>query len=184
MSLPRKSPSQTALTKQKQKDVEEFVLGNCLTLEWQLTSKTETARQFIRKVGKAKYGWTNAKYIAQTYIKPVFDEYAESDGYRVWAMFSTYEPLEPEAFDRWRIIRIQEQINEEKAANAFFKMAQGEGIEEELSYYKKALERFKEECGDIPVLLESWRLKTKYWPEEIRSNKDFLNWAVQDKIDF
>lgn len=160
ISLPRKIPNQNKLTKQKQEDIKNFVVNDYLSEEWKLASKCDAARQYNKKEGKQKYGWTNEKYIAQTYMKPVFNEYAENDGQLVWAWFSTYKPLDQLAYDKWVKIREEEKIGEKEAANGFYKIAQGENAEEELSAFQKALERFKKEYGDTPVLLDSWRLKT------------------------
>lgn len=157
MPLPRKN---TQTTKQKQEDVKNFVVNDYLTEEWQLASKCDAARKYNKKEGKKKYGWTNEKYIAQTYMKPVFSEYAENDGQLVWAWFETYTPLNQEAYDKWVKIREEEKIGEKEAAKGFYKIAQGEDAEKELSAFQKALERFKNEYGDTPVLLDSWRLKS------------------------
>ena len=64
-----------------------------------------------------------------------------------------------EVLAHWRRILDEEHINERDAANAFYKQEQGEDISKEKQYYKNAMERFRAEYGDIPVLVKSWRLK-------------------------
>lgn len=156
--LPRKKSS-NILTKEKHKNAKEFVITQHLTNEYQLTSKSRTAREWLDYEAYDKYGLTSDKYVAQVFIKPVFDKYAENDGKHIWIYYNTYLPLEETVLDDWKSIRTQHQINDEKAAYAFFKMAEGENIDKELNYYKKALQEFKQKYHDMPIYVESWRLR-------------------------
>lgn len=154
--LPRKNVN---TTKQKQEDVKTFVCTQHLTSEFQLTSKVRAAREYIEEEGYEKYGLTNDKYVASTYVKEVFDTYAEADGNHVWAWYSTYTAIPEHVLNDWSTIRREERIHDDAAASAFYKMAQGEDIGTEMSRYERALMRFREKYDDTPVYVESWRLK-------------------------
>lgn len=154
--LPRKNVN---TTKQKQEDVKTFVCTQHLTSEFQLTSKVRAAREYIEEEGYEKYGLTNDKYVASTYVKEVFDTYAEADGNHVWAWYSSYTAIPEHVLTDWAMIRREERIHDDAAASAFYKMAQGEDIGTEMSRYERALARFREKYGDTPVYVESWRLK-------------------------
>lgn len=154
--LPRKNVN---TTKQKKEDVKTFICTQHLTSEFQLTSKMRAAREYIEKEGYEKYGFINDKYVATTYVKEVFDTYAEADGSHVWAWFSTYTAIPEHVLADWSAIRREERIHDDAAASAFYKMAQGEDIGTEMSRYERALAHFREKYGDTPVYVESWRLK-------------------------
>lgn len=154
--LPRKNVD---TTKQKQEEIKTFVRTQHLTSEFQLTSKVRAAREYIEEEGYGKYGLTNDKYVASTYVKEVFDIYAEADGNYVWAWYSSYTAIPEHILADWSAIRREERIHDDAAASAFYKMAQGEDIGTEMSRYERALARFREKYGDTPVYVESWRLK-------------------------
>lgn len=154
--LPRKNVN---TTKQKHEEVKTFICTKHLTSQFQLTSKTHAAREYIKEEGYEKYGLTNCKYVASAYVKEVFDTYAESDGKYVQAWFSTYTVIPEDILSDWANIRREERIHDEAAASAFYKMAQGEDIGVEMSRYERALTRFREKYNDTPVYVESWRLK-------------------------
>ena len=50
-------------------------------------------------------------------------------------------------------------LDVEKAANAFYKHAEGEDVSQELNYYKRAKERFVDKYDDFPILVKKWKLK-------------------------
>jgi hypothetical protein len=52
------------------------------------------AREAIYSFGAERYGHENVQYITNTFVKPVFDEYGESNGIRRWVWYETYEPLD------------------------------------------------------------------------------------------
>lgn len=155
--LPRKIRD---LTPQKIKDYTEFTIAS-LGTEFKPNSKSKIAREAIDSFGYEKYSHTSMRAVTERYIKEPFNKYGETDNKLVWVAYSTYEPLNQEAIDRWRALLSEENINEEKAACAFYRQAQGEDVSEEVSYYKKALARFKNEFNEIPVLVKSWKLKTQ-----------------------
>ena len=61
--------------------------------------------------------------------------------------YSSYEPLDAAALEKWRQIMAEESISEQEAANAFYRQEQGEDISKERGYFAKARERLKEEFG-------------------------------------
>lgn len=69
--------------------------------------------------------------------------------------------MDEEMVEHWRQILREESIGEDEAANAFYKQEQGQDISEEKGYYKKAVDRFKEEYGDIPVLVREWKVRDR-----------------------
>lgn len=81
------------------------------------------AREYIEEEGYEKYGLTNDKYVASTYVKEVFDTYAEADGNHVWAWYSTYTAIPEYVLADWSAIRREERIHDDAAASAFYKMA-------------------------------------------------------------
>lgn len=156
--LPRKNLNQS---QQKHQDVQDFILTEYLSTEWRYASKADAARNYIIKEGYDKYHWTNNQYVATTYVKPVFDAHAESDGNRVWAWYSSYTPLPEKILEDWRKIREKEQIDDKKAANAFYKLSQGEDIQQELTAFQRAILNFQDKYNDTPVLIEQWKLRER-----------------------
>jgi hypothetical protein len=154
--LPRKTYS-IKYRQEKVKDYADYV-KSVLTPEYQYTTKRKMAREAIYEFGEEKYGHTNQDAVARRYVGPAMDEYGENDNQHYWVWYSTYEPLTEEELEHWRTILRQEHISEREASNAFYKQAQGQDISKELGYYKKAMERIKEEMHDIPILSAKWRL--------------------------
>lgn len=153
--LPRKQEQSKILKQQKYADFTIASLG----VNFAPNSKTKTARDAISAFGKKEFHHTNFKYVARTYISPVFNAYGESDGKKKWVYYSDYSIIEEDVLDDWCQIRHKCNIDSQEAANAFYKMAQGEDVSEEINAYKKAMQMFSDKYGDIPVLVESWRLK-------------------------
>lgn len=122
-------------------------------------SINKVSRDAIKSFGKQKYGHTSQEAVSRRFVSGPFKEYGETDNIYVWVWYSTYQPLGDIALDKWRIILREENIAEEQAANAFYRQAQGEDISEEIGYFKKALERFSDLYGDIPVRVKSWKLR-------------------------
>ena len=153
--LPRKGME---LMKQKQSDYETFAIAS-LSTEFKPNSKAKTSRDAIDAFGYEKYGHTNTRAVAARYVGPVFDKYGETNGIKHWVWYSTYEPLNQEAVERWRQIMFEEHISEAEAANAFYRQEQGEDISKEQGYFKRARQRLKEEYGQIAILVSDWRVK-------------------------
>lgn len=158
--LPRKVPSQENLTKEKEKDYTEFTIA-ALGTEFKPNSRAKIARDAIDEFGLEKYGHSSTRSVVARYVKKPFDTYGETNDKSIWVYFSTYTPIESDILEKWRSILAEEHISEEEAANAFYRQEQGQDISKEKSYYKKAMERFKEEYKDIPVLVKEWKLKRK-----------------------
>ena len=156
--LPRKSPKQDELNKQKKVDYEKFTIA-ALGTEFKPNSKMRVARQAIDSFGYEKYSHTNAEAVAKRYVKEPFEKYGETDNQQVWVFYSTYEKVPADILEEWRQILREEHIGEQEAANAFYKQEQGQDISKEKSYYKKAQERFADKYNDIPILVKSWKVR-------------------------
>lgn len=156
--MPRKAPKQDTLNAEKIKDYELFTIA-ALGPEYKPNSKTKVARDAIHNFGGRKYHHTNAEAVARRYVKKPFESYGETDNKWCWVWYSSYEELESSVLTEWRNILSQEQIAEEEAANAFYKMAEGENIELELNRYLRAKERILDIYGDFPVRVKKWKLK-------------------------
>lgn len=50
-------------------------------------------------------------------------------------------------------------------------MAEGESVKKELTYYQRALKEFKRKYHDIPVCVESWRLRQLDLTKEERAKR-------------
>lgn len=156
--LPRKLPKQEELTKAKMEDYKNFTI-KALGKDFKPNSRAKVAREAISAFGYEKYSHTNHKGVAERYIKEPFNKYGESDGKKVWVFCSNYIPLPPGIVEKWRDILREEKIGETEAANAFYRQEQGEDVSQEKQFYKNAMLRFQDTYGDIPVLVESWKLK-------------------------
>lgn len=155
--LPRKSEF---TKKQKQEDYKEYVLSS-LNDDWKLTSKAKEARDAISSFGEEKYKHNSPEAVARRYVGPVMNEYGENDNNYVWVRYDTYERLSQEVLDDWREILREHHIDEQDAANAFYRQAQGEDISAEIGYFALARDVFMEKYGTLPVRVSSWRLKRK-----------------------
>lgn len=147
-----------ATKKEKLARYERFTIA-ALGTEYKPNSKTRIARDAIDAFGSQEYKHKSARSVAKTYVKPAIDEHGECNNQYRWCLYSTYEPMDEKTVERWRTIMEEEKISEREAANAFYRQAEGEDISKEISFYKKAKDRFMEEFGDIPVRLADWRLK-------------------------
>lgn len=156
--LPRKSPKQDELNKQKKEDYEKFTIA-ALGTEFKPNSKMRVARQAIDSFGYEKYSHTNPEWVSRKYVKEPFEKYGETDNQQVWVFYSTYKKVSADILEDWRQILREEHIGEEEAANAFYKQEQGQDISKEKSYYKKAQERFSSRYNDIPILVKSWKVR-------------------------
>lgn len=153
--LPRKN---IFTAEQKIEDYKEFTIA-ALGVEFKPNSKAKTSREAINAFGREKYGHDNAEGVSRRFVGPLFDEYGECNNVRRWVWYSTYEPLDDMALERWRRIMEEEHISEREAANAFYRHAEGEDISKEKGYFKAARDRFVTEFGDYAILVSDWRLK-------------------------
>ena len=143
----------------KIKDYEEFTIA-ALGSEYKFNSKTKVAKDAIDKFGYQKYKHKSSPAVVKSYVGPAMNKYGEKSSTSYWVWSDTYEPPDTDSLDRWKEILKEEKISEKEAANAFYKQASGEDIDEELNYYKKALERFKLEYGRILIRVSKWRLRS------------------------
>lgn len=153
--LPRKSQME-----QKKKDYESYTIA-ALGAEFKPNSKSRIAREAIADFGMEKYKHSSQESVIKRYIKEPFDKYGVSDGNKYWCYYDTYEIIEDDRLEAWRKILSEEHIGEREAANAFYKEQQGEDISKERGYYKRALDRFKETYGSIPILVSKWKNSNK-----------------------
>lgn len=156
--LPRKAPKQDELNRLKKEKYTTYTIAS-LGTEFKPNSKAKVARDAIGDFGYKEFGHTNFRAVTERYVKKPFEEYGITNDINVWVYYSTYTPIEQETLEEWRKILKEEHISEEEAANAFYRQEQGQDVSKEKGYYKKALERFKEEHGDIPILVKEWKLK-------------------------
>lgn len=159
--LPKKSYDMTLRLKEqeaKKAKYRDFTI-DALGIEFKPNSKSKIARDAMRSFGRKEYGHINQKMVVERYVKEPFDANAETNGNNVWVYYSNYQAMDEETVEYWRQILREESIGEDEAANAFYKQEQGQDISEEKGYYKKAVERFKEEYGDIPVLVREWKVR-------------------------
>ena len=155
--LPRKINSRE-LSEKKIEDYKNFTIA-ALGTEFKPNSKAKTSREAIAAFGQEKYGHNNVEGVSRRYVGPMFDTYGESNNVRRWVWYSTYEPLDTETLERWRLIMEEEHISEREAANAFYRHAEGEDISKEKEYFKRARDRFVAEFGDFTILVADWRLR-------------------------
>ena len=156
--LPRKVPSQEALTAEKKEKYTAFTIA-ALGTEFKPNSQSKVARDAIVDFGYELYHHTNSEAVVKRFVKEPFKAYGESDNKKVWVWYSTYKKIDSNILDDWRKILREEHIAEDEAANAFYRQEQGEDVSVEKGYYKTAQQRFKEKYGDIAVLVTSWKLK-------------------------
>lgn len=167
--LPRKKYDLIArqeLTNQKKEDYTTFTIAS-LGVAYKPNSQSKIAREAIADFGNKKYGHISQERVVRNYIKEPFYEYGESEDNYLWAWYSSYEELSKEELEEWLQILKDNKIDEEAAANAFYKQEQGEDISTEKTYYKMALEVIKERYSDIPVRVKRWKLKELFcFPKE------------------
>lgn len=153
--LPRKV---SELMEQKKQDYTNFAIAS-LGTEFKPNSKAKVVREAIYSFGEEKYGHTNAEAVSRRYVGPVFNEYGECNNMKHWVWYSTYEPLDAQSLERWRLVLSEEHISEQEAANAFYRQEHGEDISKEKQYFQNARKRLKKEFGDYAILVSDWRLK-------------------------
>lgn len=156
--LPRKLPNQEFLSKEKIKDYKEYTIA-ALGLDFKPNSKTKIARDAIHDFGRKKYHHTSAEAVSKRFVKKPFDEFGETNGKWRWVWYSNYEALLPEIEEEWRKILRLEQIAEDEASNAFYKLAEGEDISFELNKYQRAKNRMLEKYDDFPVRVREWKVR-------------------------
>lgn len=151
--LPRKSQME-----EKQKVYDDYTYW-ALGKDFKPNSKSRIAREAIWDFGEEKYGHKSVRAVVNRYVSKSFDKYGESDGVEVWVNYDNYKLLSPAEKDGWLRILREEKIDEKSAANAFYRLSQGEDISEELNYYQKAQKRMMMEFGVLPIRVKSWRRK-------------------------
>ena len=72
--LPRRAPSQDALTQSKLTDYENFTIAS-LSADFKPNSKSKVAREAVHAFGYEKYGHTSIEAVTRRYVKEPFDKY-------------------------------------------------------------------------------------------------------------
>lgn len=151
--LPRKSQMED-----KQRAYAKFTY-EALGTEFKPNSKSKIARDAIWNFGRKDFHHNSTRAVAARFIKQPFEEYGETNGVECWVNCQDYEPLTKEEESLWKRILAEERIDETSAANAFYRMSQGEDVTKEMGYFEKAKQRMFDETGIIPVRVKSWRRK-------------------------
>lgn len=156
--LPRNLPKQDELNDLKRLLYFLYVIAE-LSTDFESTSKNKIAREAIEDFGRQLFGHTNARAVSSRFIKEPFDKYGETDNKWQWVYFHNYKPLDEEDLEEWYKILREEKITEKDMINAFTVAANDGDISEQISYYRKAVERFKDNHdGNLPVYVRGWRL--------------------------
>lgn len=144
---------------EREEDYERYV-KKALGTEFSYNSRAKIAREAIRDFAYEKYSHKNAKGVAKRYVAEPFKRWAEKEeDSDAWVWYQTYAPLDSLALDRWIQIMREEHITEKEQAQAFRRYANGEDIKEEVSYYKRAMDRFVEEFGDFAIKVPKYKCK-------------------------
>lgn len=149
--LPRK-----VVTLDRIKRYEEFVKQE-LPDEFTFLSKAKMAREAIEEFGYAEFGHESVPAVSRRYVGPAMEKYGEKNENYQWVWYKSYRLLSEEALADWRNILREANIDEQNAANAFYRYASGEDITKEINYYKEAQKRFKEKYGDIAIRVSQWK---------------------------
>lgn len=151
--LPRKSQMED-----KQRAYAEFTY-EALGTEFKPNSKSKIARDALWNFGRQDFHHNSVRAVTNRFIKEPFDKYGETNGVFQWVDCSDYSPLSDENLSLWKRILAEERIDETSAANAFYRMSQGEDIAKEIGYFERARWRMFEATGIMPVNVRSWRRK-------------------------
>lgn len=158
--LPRKTYSTNR--EEKLADYAEFTKSQ-LTEEFQPTSKRKVARDAIADFGLAKYGHECDESVANRYITPAFNKYAESDGSKVWVWYPSYQIPEPEIVDEWRNMLKAHKIDEKSAFDREMDYYQGEAnlevYKQKKNEFLEAREEFKKKHGGFLVYVSKYKRK-------------------------
>jgi len=115
------------------------------------------AREAIEEFGYAEFGHESVPAVSRRYVGPAMEKYGEKNENYQWVWYKSYRLLSEEALADWRNILREANIDEQNAANAFYRYASGEDITKEINYYKEAQKRFKEKYGDIAIRVSQWK---------------------------
>lgn len=153
--IPRKSKRVEA-----QKDYDDYVKGYFDIIIPKYASKAKVARESLAAFGMKKYGHNSVKSIAQRYISYSFEKYVEEvPNSKRWVWYTTYEPLDEYALQRWLGILKEEHITEEQQAEAFRDSFAGLDISQAYDYYANAIQRFHAEFHDYTVKVAQYLRK-------------------------
>lgn len=153
--IPRKTNK-----KNKDDDYRSYTIAN-LGTKFRPNSKAKVAKDAIDDFGYEKYGHTSVPAVVRRYVGPVMEEAGEHSDYMVWVDYNTYEIIDDSCKDDLMRFFAEERLTERDMANAFIKEQQGEDITEEKSGYKRAINKFKEVYGFIPIRVYEWKLKNE-----------------------
>ena len=146
------------LTAEKIERYTQFAIAE-LGTEYKPNSKARVARRAIDAFGYNDYGHTSETSVGRHYVGPAMEKYGEHNNNYQWVWYHDYTPLDAESLAAWQKILKEEHISEQEAANAFYRMAEGEDIAKEKNCYRSAQKRFKDKYGSIPIKVAEWRLR-------------------------
>lgn len=159
--LPRSTQAWEEKQAEKMKDYEEFIKRS-IPAEGKLTSKAREARLAIDDFSLEKYGHYNDKKIALRYTGPAMEKLCTKSSKGAWVDYETYEPLPEDVLKIWREILKKNYIDEERAANAWYRERNGEDTTAEKNAYKASMDEFKKimKCS-APIYVAEWELNNK-----------------------
>lgn len=154
--LPRNTKAWEEKQAEKMKDYEDFIKKS-IPAEGKLTSKVREARLAISEFGLDKYGHYNDETVSRRYTGPAMEKLCTKSSKGAWVNYETYEPLPEDVVKIWREILKKNYIDEERAANAWYRERNGEDTTTEKNAYKAAMEEFKNviKCN-APIYVAEW----------------------------
>lgn len=126
--------------------------------EYRPITKAFVAREATNNFGFMKYHHDSERSVAQRYIKPAFDQYAENNGKKVWCWSKDCIPLTEAELEKWKeILRKTLDMDEDSVFELYDKIYNKESLDKELSAYEKALMSMKSSFKGVPVYMNCWR---------------------------
>lgn len=156
--LPRSTKAWQEKQAEKMKDYEDFIKKS-IPAEGKLTSKAREARLAIDEFGLDKYGHYNDETVSRRYTGPAMEKLCTKSSKGAWVDYETYEPLPEDVVKIWREILKKNYIDEERAANAWYRERNGEDTTAEKNAYRAAMAEFEKETGHAaPICVSEWEL--------------------------
>lgn len=158
--LPRKNVYTTA-EKQADYTAATITILSESGKEYRPITKTYVARRATNSFGYIKYNHKSDKSVAQRYVKPAFDQFAENNGEKVWCWSTDCIPLTEAELEGWKEILRKVHLTEEEIKKVGIKALQKESIEKELTAFEIALNEARQVLSKdrgVPVYMDCWRV--------------------------
>ena len=158
--LPKKSQYTTA-EKQADYTAATITILSESGKEYRPITKTYVARRATNSFGYIKYNHKSDKSVAQRYVKPAFDKFAENNGEKVWCWSTDCIPLTEAELEGWKEILRKVHLTEEEIKKVGIKALQKESIEKELTAFEIALDEARQILSKdrgVPVYMDCWRV--------------------------